>query len=147
MIFLAITGTVKPTGPKQETDDDIENTDSDRKIQAGPVRFNIVGDTSHLFADEDFEKQEAILLGNESEDSINTEQSNHEENSSEALKFYSNEAFKNLTQNSNPETKLNCTTPSLTINRTQNSVQIVNGSTLTKHLNLFTSVRGHLYTT
>ena len=48
---------------KQKNDISKAYEKAEDKINVYPVHFEIVGDTSHLFADEDFEKKEAVLLG------------------------------------------------------------------------------------
>lgn len=93
-------------------------------MKDGPVKFDIVGDTSHLFADEDFEKKDVVLQGGNQRtspkpnyidilmSSINT--TRHSPNEKVSLK--SNK----------------CTHSSRS--RAHNSVQLVNGSALTQHL-------------
>lgn len=84
----------------------------------GSVNLEIAGDTSDLFDSEDFEKKEAVLLGENSEIS-------HEKNEQD-------ESPKNATQrhNSHPE----CTRSNFSELKETNSVQLVNGSRLTTYL-------------
>lgn len=122
---ILILGVVNSDDPKQEAD-------PINDFQEGPVKFEINGDTSHLFADEDFEKKEAVLL----KESVVDKETKDEikEKNAEPLKSL-REAYINLTKNST-DNKVNvkCTVSSLSFNRTHNSVQLVNGSALTKHL-------------
>jgi hypothetical protein len=79
----------------------------------GQMKIEIIGDTSHLFADEDFEKREVILLNNNDTTVNNNTESESNEN---ANKFE------------------NCARANLTTYRDFNTVQLVNGSHLTKIL-------------
>jgi hypothetical protein len=80
----------------------------------GPVQMEIIGDTTHLFADEDFEKKEVITLRDgtnattDADDSINSTDQFHR-----------------------PEI---CARSNLTTYRDYNTVQLVNGSHLTRTL-------------
>jgi len=86
-----------------------ESEDNFQQPKTGPVNLEIIGDTSHLFKEEDFEKKEAILL------SINHD--------------YINNNF------SRPSSaKKTCTYSSANQDRLKNSVKLVNGSELTKYL-------------
>lgn len=76
-------------------------------LNSSPVSFNIVGDTSHLFAPEDFEKIEVQPLQ------------------------YSKT---NDTKLSNKEATQNSTCQQKNLKNFENSVKIVNGSSLTKIL-------------
>jgi hypothetical protein len=90
-------------------------------LKEGHVNFEIVGDTNHLFDSEDFEKKEAVLLG-ESNEIINEKNEFKIEHDSQ----------KNSSQrhNSHPE----CTRSNFSELKEINSVQLVNGSRLTNYL-------------
>lgn len=74
---------------------------------SNPIKLEIVGDTSHLFVDEDFQKREVIILHNgTSNESLSEKQS----------------------------TSPNCVNSSNSTNRIRNEVNLVNGSYLTRIL-------------
>ena len=113
-------------------DEDVNNLFEDTQrsqIQDGPVQFEIVGDTSHLFADEDFEKKEVILLG-DTNANTNTEsripQSDYIEILRDSINSFSNSSEKT------PKKPSKCTLSSRPTD--PNSVQLINGSALTQHL-------------
>jgi hypothetical protein len=85
------------------------NTDQSADRPAnGPVQLEIIGDTTHLFKDEDFEKKEALLLGHD-----------HDTNSSLVRTTPGKKA---------------CTPVTTDSDRLDNSVRLVNGSELTKYM-------------
>ena len=86
-----------------------ETETSDEKLQDGPVKLTIEGDTSHLFSNEDFEKKEAVLL--RPEDTITQSPLTEAENKT------TNET-------------IICAKSNLTTFRDFNTVQLVNGSHL-----------------
>lgn len=95
---------------------EIKCKDSKDESEVKQVKLDIVGDTSHLFSEEDFKKEEVILLSDK-------EESKDIENSTEK--------FTNKTDKSSSKSK-KCSFSKT--NRTENYVQLVNGSALTTHL-------------
>ena len=119
---------------KTKPEEDIEHYIDDplfvaKELKEGPVKFEIVGDTSHLFADEDFEKKEVYLLHNNKQSTLTTSstQAGQEENET---KTQSSLPPKNSSNKSNP----NCSGFNLTEFRETNQVVLVNGSRLTQLL-------------
>jgi len=108
----------------QEIEEDVEHiindidtlTDSETTTASGSIKLEIVGDTSHLFVDEDFQKREIILLHNgTSNDTI-----------------ADNLMLPKKTQQSSSSQTTNCAySPT---NQLNNNVKLVNGSHLTKIL-------------
>ena len=101
-------------------------------LKEGPVKFEIVGDTAHLFEAEDFEKKEVLLLHETKEgknedglilnttDSISNQTHNNNENN-QTIKT------KNFNRFNHPE----CNGYNATPNRSLNLVFRINGSSLT----------------
>ena len=119
---------------KTKPEEDIEHYIDDplfvaKELKEGPVKFEIVGDTSHLFADEDFEKKEVYLLHNNKQSTSTTSstQAGQEENET---KTQNSQPPKNSSNKSNP----NCSGFNLTEFRETNQVVLVNGSRLTQLL-------------
>ena len=101
---------------------------SSKVLKDGPIKIEIVGDSKHLFSDEDFEKKEVVLLHQDN-------QSNNSQNSSVESKEDKNITIvsKRKNQSSNPN-QLDCLNSNSTVIRENNTVQIVNGSRLTNLL-------------
>lgn len=102
-------------------------------IKDGPVKFEIVGDTAHLFEAEDFEKKEVLLLHDPKLD----------ENSSTLYNSSKNlfESFLNHSENATTHSAINkfpnhpeCNGYNTTLKRDLNAVFRINGSTLTSLL-------------
>jgi hypothetical protein len=115
--------------------DDVEHLIEDeiimnnnKNLKDGPIKIEIVGDSKHLFADEDFEKKEVVLLHQKN-------QSNNTLNSSVETKEEINKTVvtKRKNQSTNPN-QLDCLNSNLTVYRENNTVQLVNGSRLTNLL-------------
>lgn len=123
LLLLALISLILTQGVQSENDVNDKPTSD---LKDGPIHIDIVGDTSHLFADEDFEKKEAVFLGND--ESLGTSQKpNYIDILRGTLNITSNAS------NENPNRKSNkCTRSS--VSRDLNSVQLVNGSVLTQHL-------------
>ena len=99
-------------------------------IKDGPVHFEIIGDTSHLFSDEDFEKREAQLLYDVTQAQEAADQSGIDQ----ASRSSSNEKPGLNASNSTSGSGFKCLRANLTTFRESNTVQIVNGSRLTSIL-------------
>lgn len=103
----------------------LDNFETSSSIGDGPVKLNIVGDTSHLFADEDFQKREVILLHNGTSASTDEPITSPEPSLVDSKK----------PQQSPPSTTTtNCANSNLTTDRPDNAVKLVNGSYLTRLL-------------
>ena len=115
----------------------IDETEEPR-IKDGPIKIEIVGDTSHLFADEDFEKKEVVLLHefNQTNESTSNDNSSNPETQLTSLpdvgsfNFSDSETKENVTQQ---KMRGNCLKSNLTL-RLNNTVQIINGSRLNQLL-------------
>jgi hypothetical protein len=112
----------------------------------GPVKIEIVGDTNHLFADEDFEKKEVVLLHDNVDSDENVSKNNQSIeldpiilaaslNDSATINSTNNNKtlVKKKNTSSNPH-QPDCLNSNLTILRENNTVQFVNGSRLTRLL-------------
>jgi hypothetical protein len=101
---------------------------NNKNLKDGPIKIEIVGDSKHLFSDEDFEKKEVVLL-----------RENNQSNSSQVPSVQSNDdtnktnAPKRKNQSTNPN-QSDCLNSNLTVFREKNTVQLVNGSRLSSLL-------------
>ena len=103
-------------------------------IKDGPVKLEIVGDTSHLFADEDFEKREVYLLHKKSEDAdMNASLSNLTELFNSTINQIENSTMASPPPEKSPNKTLNpeCNGYNTTFRRDLNLVFLINGSSLT----------------
>lgn len=92
----------------------------DEKLKEGPVHFDIIGDSSHLFEPEDFEKKEIIPLRETNESNSTQEAIETKESTNTTRQLHS----------SHPD----CTRSNLSQFKEINYVQLVNGSRLTTYL-------------
>jgi hypothetical protein len=104
----------------------------DDNFKNGPIELEIIGDTTHLFTDEDFEKKEVQLLYNNEEEATELVDSSNNNNSN-----YFNHLLTIGSKKKN-QTHLPCKTSKFidnlsTVNET-NYIQMVNGSRLTQIL-------------
>ena len=103
---------------------------ADGFLKDGPVQFEVIGDTSHLFSDEDFEKREAQLLYD-----VTTKETASDAADPEAKPKASSSNEKPVLNVSNSTGNgFKCLRSNLTSYRDSNLVQIVNGSRLTSLL-------------
>jgi hypothetical protein len=88
----------------------------------GPVKMEILGDTAHLFADEDFEKKEVILLReNDTVEAVAVTENGTNDTSTDATTSVEETTKYETCIKSNQTSEIN-------------SVQLVNGSQLTRML-------------
>jgi hypothetical protein len=125
---------LKPEDSVKENESLIDEyvIDEPVNLKEGPVKFEIVGDTAHLFEAEDFEKKEVLLLHETKEskneddlilnttDSVSNQTHNNNENN-QTIKIW------NLYRSNHPE----CNGYNVTPNRSLNLVFRINGSSLT----------------
>lgn len=126
--------TNKDTANPDEVDHFVEETQFDENGR--PVKVEIIGDTTHLFADEDFEKKQVVLLGDDELKAKKDHLDNIENETSNNLDHQILDPVKNISFNdehSDTNKSMKCIFEA-EVSRYANSVQIVNGSVLTKHL-------------
>ena len=114
-----------PSEPIVLPDEDVEHILDNSAIKGlkdGPIQLEIVGDTTHLFADEDLEKKEVILVRDNQSSSVTNET---KENVMGLAAQLVSETVK---------TAKICSRSNLTTYRDFNTVQLVNGSYLTQIL-------------
>jgi thiol-disulfide isomerase/thioredoxin len=98
------------------------------KAKDGLVKFDIVGDTSHLFADEDFEKKEVYLLHENKLDPETTESQEQQQTENLNAPPLPNDSVSSGSKQPDPDCNgWNITT----FDRSTNVVFLINGSTLT----------------
>ena len=141
VLILSVTNSTKIQENEEKTvEKDLNQADyvldEPLGIKDGPVKLEIVGDTSHLFADEDFEKKEVYLLNSKREDNsvwiidpsliiTNTNDTLNENLTSQSSS--STTPQKSLNKSINPE----CNGYNTTLRRDLNLVFLINGSSLT----------------
>jgi hypothetical protein len=105
------------------------------RIKDGPIKFEIVGDTAHLFEAEDFEKKEVFLLHTKDEASTAAPMLNLTENSisnqTDSNDTSINNQTASATKNFNRITHPECNGYNATPHRSLNLVFRINGSSLT----------------